>query len=124
MPYYAGDHWHRSRDLRVYTRGDPGLFSFVKKAVRAVGGVVKSPLGGLAMSLIPGAGWIKTGFQVASALAGGGGAAAQPMAGFGPTMEPGGYSSGGTPGHVAQRSHALRQRRVTRRRTRRRRRSY
>lgn len=118
MPYYAGDHWHRSRTLRVYTRGDPGLFSFVKKAVRAVGGVVKSPLGGLAMSLIPGAGWLKTGFQVASALAGGGGGS-PPMSGFGPALPPGGYTSGGTPGAVADRSSRFRNVRTRRRRRRR-----
>ncbi len=46
MPYYAGD----------YYVGDPGFFSFLKKAARFVGKVAAGPLGSLAASLIPGGG--------------------------------------------------------------------
>lgn len=78
MPYYAGD----------FYVGDPGLFSFVKKAVGAVGKAVASPLGGLALGLIPGGGLVKTGLGLLGGLGG--------LAGSGRGAE-----TGGTPGAVA-----------------------
>lgn len=78
MPYYAGD----------YYAGDPGLFSFVKKAVGAVKSVVASPIGGLALGLIPGGGLVKTGLGLLGGLGG--------LAGSGR-----GAQTGGTPGAVA-----------------------
>ncbi len=121
MPYY-GDGWHRSRDLRVYYRGDPGLFSFLKKAVHAVAGVV----GGVAKPLIapamtallgPVGGLVPV---IAGALGGGAGKSM-------PTGQPPAQVVGGTPGEWAGHSEAMARGRGRRRRrstTRRRRRSY
>lgn len=98
MPYYAGD---------MYV-GDPGLFSFIKKAAHAVSGVVSSPLGSIVTGLIPGGGLLKTGLgilgSVGGAIGGGGRAAAV---------------AGGTPGAVAAGGRMLAHARVRFRRSRR-----
>lgn len=98
MGYYAGDYWRLRGTLR-YARGDPGLFSFLKKAGRAIGGVAKTVLPMVA-PLIPGVGGIIG--RVSSLLSSPVGRAAssvyQAVAG---ARGGGGYETGGTPGAVA-----------------------
>ncbi len=121
MPYYAGD-WQRFR-MRgtLYARGDPGLFSWIKRAVSRIDlgklgrAVQQSPL---LSSIVPG--------SISGVLAGfggGGGPVGAVVGGLLPALaggeEPG---VGGTPGLVAHATRERKRRRVYRRRPRRRRR--
>lgn len=93
MPYYAvGDYYGRGD----YYRGDPGVFDFLKKAVKTVAGVAGSfipgPIGTVARLVSGGAGAVRAPKELAA-----GGVVSpvpaffgmqQPLAGF---AEPGGF---------------------------------
>ncbi len=122
MSYYAGDHWHRMRFRGPYrVSGDPGLFSFIKRAARVVTSVAKSPLLSAVSPFVPGLGVVSSLGRYAGiaravgGLLGGAGHRAPPEAGEAAPPQP-----VGTPGLMA--AHAGGRLRYRRARSRRRRR--